>query len=191
MSKEMMICPKAKKNCASGIKCHEEEPHLYQPKFCNPNPCGYKCIPYIPEQEYECTAGWSKENRLDKSTCPTKSDGYLCHYWQPKKPVGPTEEHPEFHLVDREAGTAFYPVEPTCPECGQTLHQDSRTDWKKFANDYLNDTLPDPRLELGLAICKKCGQRIPADLQPDKNTCIHTPPCDFDAGGRPSPCKGK
>jgi hypothetical protein len=161
MSKEMMICPKAKKNCASGIKCHEEEPHLYQPKFCNPNPCGYKCIPYIPEQEYECIipSTMSRSCLFPHSSCSDK-----CKYWQPKKPV-----------------------EPTCPERGQLLH----TDWKQFAHNYLQDTLLDPRLELGLAICKKCGCTTPTDLQPDKNTCIHTPPCDFDAGGRPSPCKGK
>ncbi|MCK9599651.1 MAG: hypothetical protein M0R06_11465 [Sphaerochaeta sp.] len=60
--------------------------------------------------------------------------------------------------------TLEQPVEPTCPECGQLLH----TDWKQFAHNYLQDTLLDPRLELGLAICKKCGQGTPADLQPER-----------------------
>jgi hypothetical protein len=39
------------------------------------------------------------------------------------KPAEPLEEHPEYHLVDRESGTAFYPVKPTCPECGHLVSQ--------------------------------------------------------------------
>ena len=68
------------------------------------------------------------------------------------------------------------PVEPTCPECGHPVseHGSNRIGDAEFGG------------------CQLCNySETPVDLQPDKNTCIHTPPCDFDAGGRPSPCKGK
>ncbi|MCK9599628.1 MAG: hypothetical protein M0R06_11350, partial [Sphaerochaeta sp.] len=171
MSKEMMICPKAKE-CP--YPCMGHGKHSFGDDCVDKTnipgvPEGFcpACIPYIPE--YECTFVGQCGCAGDKEYCEGSfaKDSEPCPHWQPKKPTTCavetlTGEHcPNISTkpymwkgkkvdlcmqcaANVKAG-AFGKgamLEPTCPECGQTLHQDSRTDWKKFANDYLNDTLP-------------------------------------------------
>jgi hypothetical protein len=118
MSKEMMICPKAKDgSCPDGIYCSVGKPHELDID------CGYSgsvcpaCIPYIPEQPKE---------PVEPHLCSTCRNNFpTC---KANKIVWGIDRNPEARGAEADKVLecdAYIPdVEPACPECGGSLDID-------------------------------------------------------------------